>query len=218
MIADEVILLKRTTSAVMAAGLILTILISNAGSIIQDGRRLDGLRGRVLRLHILANSDSEEDQRLKLLVRDELLRRGYFSGAADLSEAEAIAQERLADIEDTAEDVLRENGCTDRVTAELETTDFTDRVYGDITMPSGEYKALRIKIGKAEGHNWWCVMYPPLCIPAACGSEDEEADFAEDESAEEEYFDDEELDILKKPKKYKVRFAIWDKIKRLIDD
>ena len=92
MIADEVILLKRTTSAVMAAGLILTILISNAGSIIQDGRRLDGLRGRVLRLHILANSDSEEDQHLKLLVRDELLRRGYFSGAADLSEAEAIVQ------------------------------------------------------------------------------------------------------------------------------
>ena len=218
MIADEVILLKRTTSAVMAAGLILTILISNAGSIIRDGRRLDGLRGRVLRLHILANSDSEEDQHLKLLVRDELLRRGYFSGASDLSEAEAIAQERLGDIEDTAEDVLRENGCTDCVTAELETTDFTDRVYGDITMPSGEYKALRIKIGKAEGHNWWCVMYPPLCIPAACGSEDEEADVAEDESAEEEYFDDEELDILKKPKKYKVRFAIWDKIKSLIDD
>lgn len=218
MIADEVILLKRTTSAVMAAGLILTILISNAGSIIRDGRRLDGLRGRVLRLHILANSDSEEDQRLKLLVRDELLRSGYFSGAADLSEAEAIVQERLGDIEDTAEDVLRENGCTDSVTAELETTDFTDRVYGDITMPSGEYKALRIKIGKAEGHNWWCVMYPPLCIPAACGSEDEETDVAEDESAEEEYFDDEELDILKKPKKYKVRFAIWDKIKSLIDD
>ncbi len=218
MIADEVILLKRTTSAVMAAGLILTILISNAGSIIRDGRRLDGLRGRVLRLHILANSDSEEDQRLKLLVRDELLRSGYFSGASDLSEAEAIAQERLGDIEDTAEDVLRENGCTDRVTAEIETTDFTDRVYGDITMPSGEYKALRIKIGKAEGHNWWCVMYPPLCIPAACGSEDEETDVAEDESAEEEYFDDEELDILKKPKKYKVRFAIWDKIKSLIDD
>ena len=218
MIADEVILLKRTTSAVMAAGLILTILISNAGSIIRDGRRLDGLRGRVLRLHILANSDSEEDQRLKLLVRDELLRRGYFSGAADLSEAEAIVQERLGDIEDTAEDVLRENGCTDSVTAEIETTDFTDRVYGNITMPSGEYKALRIKIGKAEGHNWWCVMYPPLCIPAACGSEDEETDVAEDESAEEEYFDDEELDILKKPKKYKVRFAIWDKIKSLIDD
>lgn len=219
MIVGEVITLKKTTLAVMAAGLILTILISNMSSIARDGCRLDKLRGRVLRLHILANSDSEEDQRLKLLVRDELLKRNYFSEASDLTEAEAIARERLDDITAAAEQVLRENGSADRVTAELETMDFTDRIYGDITMPAGEYRALRIKIGRAEGHNWWCVMYPPLCIPAACGSGDEEKteDTAGGETAGEEYFDDGEIDILKKPKKYKIRFAIWDKIKEIID-
>lgn len=210
--------MRRTTSAVMAAGLILAILISNIGSIIRDGQRLDKLRGRVLRLHILANSDSAEDQRLKLLVRDELLKRNYLGGAADLAEAETIAREHLDDISAAAEKVLRENGCADKVTAELETTDFTDRAYGSITMPSGKYRALRIKIGRAEGHNWWCVMYPPLCIPAACGSSDDVEAAAEDETAGEEYFGDEELDILKKPKKYKIRFAIWDKIKELIED
>ena len=202
----------------MAAGLILAILISNIGSFISDGRKLDELRGSVLRLHILANSDSEQDQRLKLMVRDKLLESGLFESAESLSQAEAIAEKKLDKITDIAERVLRENGCAHKVTAELADVDFGDRTYGDITMPAGRYRALRIKIGSAEGHNWWCVMYPPLCIPAACGSEDEEADVAEDESAEEEYFDDEELDILKKPKKYKVRFAIWDKIKSLIDD
>ena len=202
----------------MAAGLILAILISNIGSFISDGRKLDELRGSVLRLHILANSDSEQDQRLKLMVRDNLLESGLFESAESLSQAEAIAEKKLDKITDIAERVLRENGCAHKVTAELADVDFGDRTYGDITMPAGRYRALRIKIGSAEGHNWWCVMYPPLCIPAACGSEDEEADVAEDESAEEEYFDDEELDILKKPKKYKVRFAIWDKIKSLIDD
>ena len=209
--------MRKTTSAVLAAGLILTILISNMGVIIRDGRRLDKLRGRVLRLHILANSDSEEDQRLKLLVRDELLKRDYFGEASDLTEAEAIAREQIDDITAAAEQVLRENGSADKVTAELETTDFTDRIYDGITMPAGEYRALRIKIGRAEGHNWWCVMYPPLCIPAACGEAKEEMEAAEDNTAEEEYFADEEFDILKKPKKYKIRFAIWDKIKALIE-
>ena len=74
-------------------------------------------------------------------------------------------------------------------------------------MPGGEYSALRILIGEGEGHNWWCVMYPPLCLPAAC-------EVKTDKKAEKEYFDEEEQDILEKPKKYKVRFAIWDFLKR----
>lgn len=199
----------------MAAGLILAILISNIGSFISDGRKLDELRGSVLRLHILANSDSEQDQQLKLMVRDKLLESGLFESAESLSEAEAIAEEKLDKITDIAERVLRENGCNHKVTAELADVDFGDRTYGDITMPAGRYRALRIKIGSAEGHNWWCVMYPPLCLPAACEAED---GAGEDESAAEANFDEKELDILHKPRKYKVRFAIWDKIKSIIDD
>lgn len=204
--------MKKTSAFIFAAGLILTILISNGIAVIRDGRRLEQLRGSVLRLHILADSDREYDQKLKLKVRDALLECGIFEEADSLEEAELTAAERMPEIVETAESVLRENGCDLPVTAELADVEFDERDYGDITMPSGKYRALRVKIGSAQGKNWWCVMYPPLCIPAACG--DEEMD--NDRSAE-EIFSDEELDILYQPKKYRVRFAIWDKIKELTE-
>lgn len=204
--------MKKTSAFIFAAGLILTILISNGIAVIRDGRRLEQLRGSVLRLHILADSDSEYDQKLKLKVRDALLECGIFDEADSLEEAESAAAEKMTEITEIAESVLRENGCDLSVTAELADVEFDERVYGDITMPSGEYRALRVKIGSAQGKNWWCVMYPPLCIPAACGDEEME----NDRSAE-GIFSDEELDILYQPKKYRVRFAIWDKIKELTE-
>lgn len=214
--------MRKPSWYIMAAGLFLAILISNLSSFISDGQKLDELRGSVLRLHILANSDSDRDQCLKLKVRDKLLGSDLFGGAADLAEAEETAAKKLRQIEHIAENVLLESGCRYRVSAELTDADFDERVYGDITMPSGKYRALRIKIGKGEGHNWWCVMYPPLCLPAACeiGGEQPsvQADVAEDKAAEEEHFDDKELDMLRKPQKYKVRFAIWDKIKSVFSD
>jgi stage II sporulation protein R len=216
MIAAEVMFMRKPNGIIMAAGLILTILISNMGGFISDGQKLDEFRESVLRLHILANSDSDRDQQLKLKVRDRLLESGIFRSAESLSEAETIAEASMDKITDIAEGVLRENGCTDKVTAELDDVYFDDRTYGDITMPSGRYRALRIKIGSAEGHNWWCVMYPPLCLPAAC--EAEGSAVTDDKTAEDDYFDDKELDMLRKPRKYKVRFAIWDKIKSVISD
>lgn len=195
---------KRNT-LLIAVGLILTIIISNSVSFIRDGRRLEQLRKSVLRLHILANSDSEEDQRLKLCVRDALLEHSeeLFGSSGNLEEAEAAALEAMPEIISIAEETLREQGCRSSVTAKLADITFDERVYGNITMPAGEYRALRIEIGEAKGHNWWCVMYPPLCLPAA---EDVES------RDEKKYFDDDELDIVYHPKKYRVRFAIWDKI------
>ena len=127
--------MRKITEIIFASGLALAVLISNIGSFMRDGRDLDRLRGKVLRLHILANSDSEEDQRLKLTVRDELLKSGILDGAEDLGEAEAIAQEKLPEIVELAEETLRENGCDSNVTAELADVEFDKRVYGDITMP-----------------------------------------------------------------------------------
>lgn len=195
---------KRNTLLVLA-GLILTIMISNSVSFIRDGRRLDQLRKSVLRLHILANSDSEEDQRLKLCVRDALLEHSdeLFGNSENLEEAESAVQEAMPEIISIAEETLREQGCHSKVTAKLADVTFDERVYENITMPAGKYRALRIEIGEAKGHNWWCVMYPPLCLPAA---EDVEC------RDEKKYFDDEELDIVYHPKKYRVRFAVWDKI------
>ena len=203
--------MKKKTEIILAAGLLLAILMTNSITFIRDGRRLEQLRGSVLRLHILAESDSERDQQLKLKVRDALLTSGVLDGADDLKSAENIASAKLPEIERIAEDTLRENGCSLPVSAELADVEFDERTYGDITMPAGEYRALRVKIGSAQGHNWWCVMYPPLCLPAAC-------EVTDDKEKECEFFDDDELDIMYHPEKYEVRFAIWDKIKELAED
>ena len=140
-------MMRKKHELIFAAGLILAILISNTVGIIRDGRRLDRLRGSVLRLHILAESDGDRDQQLKLYVRDALLESGILGEADSLAEAESIAAERLPDIERIAETVLRANGCELPVEAELADTEFDVRTYGDITMPAGTYRALRVKIG-----------------------------------------------------------------------
>lgn len=204
--------MKKYTGFVMAAGMLLTIIISNVVSFVNDGRRLDELRSSVLRLHILANSDSDEDQRLKLCVRDALLEQcgGFFGEAESLDEAELMAEEKLTEIERIACKTLEQQGSDQSVCAKLVNMHFDERVYGDITMPEGDYRALRIEIGSAGGHNWWCVMYPPLCLPAAC-------DVAVNKSAEDDFFDADELDIMYHPKKYRIRFAVWDKLKKLFD-
>ncbi|MBR3760456.1 MAG: stage II sporulation protein R [Ruminococcus sp.] len=202
--------MKKFHTLILTAGFILTIIISNSVGFIKDGRKLDHLRESVLRLHILADSDSEEDQRLKLCVRDAILEESgrLFKGADDLESAERAAAEAMPEIIAIAERTLREQGCESPVAARLEDIEFDERVYGNITMPAGKYRALRIEIGEAKGHNWWCVMYPPLCIPAA-----EEVESRD----EKEYFDEKELDIVYRPKKYRVKFAIWDKFKKLFD-
>lgn len=204
--------MKKYTGIIMTASMVLTILISNAMSFVNDGRRLDELRGSVLRLHILANSDNEEDQRLKLCVRDALLEQSgeLFACVDSLEEAEAAAEAELHEIERIARETLESQGSSQTVTAKLVDMHFDERFYDGLTMPAGDYKALRVELGEAEGHNWWCVMYPPLCLPAACR-------VTINKTAEEEHFNKKELDIMYRPKKYRIRFAVWDKLKRLFD-
>ena len=196
-------------SIIFMGGLILAVILSNAGSFIRDGVELDNLRSSVLRLHILAESDSEHDQNLKLQVRDELLKSGILDGAENLSDAENIALEKLPEIVRISENTLRKNGCNLSVTAEVTDMYFDERVYGNITMPEGDYKALRIKIGSAKGHNWWCVMYPPLCLPMAC-------EVKENPETTAVFFTEKQNDIMKKPEKYRIRFALWDKLKKIL--
>lgn len=195
---------------ILAGGLILAIITSNIGGLVRDGQALDGLRESVLRLHILAESDSEYDQNLKLKVRDALLESGILDGSENIEQAEKNARERLPEIVGIAEGTLRENGCSLPVSAEVTEMFFDERVYGNITMPSGDYKALRIKIGSADGHNWWCVMYPPLCLPCACEVE-------ENPDVTAVFFTEKQSDIMEKPEKYKVRFAVWDKLKGIFN-
>lgn len=143
------------------------------------------IRGSVLRLHVLANSDSESDQALKLQVRDRLLQVSgdIYADASDRDEAIERTRESLPLLQAEAEQVLRDNGSSDTVTVALEDTYFNTRTYGDITLPAGNYTAVRVIIGAGEGHNWWCVMFPPLCISPV-------SDMPEEKGAESLHLDD----------------------------
>lgn len=119
----------------------------------------------VLRLHIIANSDSEADQALKLKVRDALLEQSAcWAGDGSREQMEAQMCANLSEIETLCETVLRENGCVYAVRAAVEDREFPTKTYGDVSLPAGTYRALDITIGSGEGHNWWCVLYPPLCL------------------------------------------------------
>ena len=128
----------------------------------------DELADKVVRLHVLANSDSEEDQALKLLVRDAVLDRAedLLAQTSSRAEAEGKLRGQLLEFERLAEAVVREAGYDYEVTAELADTEFPTREYEGFTLPAGEYLALRILIGEAAGRNWWCVVFPPLCTAA----------------------------------------------------
>lgn len=121
---------------------------------------------KIIRLHVVANSDSPEDQQLKLQVRDEVISRmsGKFENARDISEVKGIIQESLAEIETIARKTIKENGKLYDVKAVFARTDFPTKVYGNLTLPAGTYQALNIVIGEGQGKNWWCVMFPPLCF------------------------------------------------------
>ena len=135
------------------------------GTVIADRQRL---REELIRLHVVAASDSDEDQALKLRVRDAVVE-SLEDAMADLTDAEqakAYLQENLPKIENLANQVLQEAGCTDTVQVSLAAEEFATRVYDTFTLPAGLYDSLRIIIGEGEGHNWWCVVFPSLCIPA----------------------------------------------------
>ena len=121
---------------------------------------------KVLRFHVLANSDDEADQSLKLAVRDAVgsYMQKKLAGVEDLEECEQIVNGNLDEIQEVAAETIAQNGYDYDVTAELEYTSFPLKSYGSYTFPAGEYEALRVVIGEGKGHNWWCVMYPNMCF------------------------------------------------------
>lgn len=126
----------------------------------------------VIRLHVLANSDSEEDQALKLRVRDAVLSVTVplLSDCHDTEEARRLVFEQLDSIRTVAEETLRDAGCDQSVTVSFGEEDYPRRSYDSFCFPSGEYLSLRVLIGNAEGKNWWCCLFPPLCRGAAAVS------------------------------------------------
>ena len=127
---------------------------------------------KVLRLHVLASSDSEEDQALKLKVRDGILEfSGTIKTPKDVEEAEKTYSALLERIKETAQEIVDAEGFDYTVSVSLGYEFYPTRQYEDVCLPAGEYLSLRVMIGEAEGANWWCVLYPPLCVSAASGEE-----------------------------------------------
>lgn len=145
----------------------------------------------VFRLHVIANSDSDEDQALKLKVRDKLLEymNSLCSSTSSKEDAMRIANEHIEDFSEIAKDVILENGYDYDVEISVGECDFPTKNYGDVSLPAGTYDALRVKIGSANGHNWWCVMFPPLCfVDVSSGVVSEESkELLEDTMSDEEF-------------------------------
>lgn len=160
--------MKRTISILMLsliiAGMIATIPFFNS---------CQELTEDVLRIHILANSNSAADQSLKLSVRDRVVGAcaAYYDGCSGKDEALAVTRRHLDEIERIAADEIRAHGFGYEVRAEVGEAYFNTRYYDSFTMPAGWYDSLRLTIGSGSGDNWWCVMYPSLCVGAACEKE-----------------------------------------------
>ena len=134
-----------------------------------SAQRQDALAQKMIRLHVIANSDSEEDQALKLEVRDRVLdfTTTVLQRSADMEDAQLRLRDELTRIEDIARREIAAQGYDYPVTAQLASTEFPLKEYDGFSLPAGEYMALRLVIGEGEGQNWWCVVYPPLCTAAA---------------------------------------------------
>lgn len=141
------------------------------------GSRQGNLSGNLLRLHIVGNTDSSSDQELKLLVRDSILTeyKHIFARAQTALDAISYAQSSAVDMQKTAENTLRKHGCFAPVSVRVEETHFPTKNYGSVSLPAGKYAAVNVRIGKAAGENWWCVLYPPLCLTQGTVNADQES-------------------------------------------
>ena len=159
--------MKRWTKAI-AGGLILCLLLQVLGFAGSSA----GIRERVIRLHVLAHDDSDAEQALKLKVRDAVSETAaaLVGGVTDREEALRRLRDGLPQLEAAGQACVREAGYAHAVRAELTEMYFTTRAYDEGTYPAGVYDALRITIGDGAGRNWWCVLYPPLCVSAAMKS------------------------------------------------
>ncbi len=165
------------------------------------------IRSNVIRLHIIANSDSETDQDIKLKVRNAVLQESVniFDGSTTIDNAVEKISPNIDTIIKTAEKVITTNGKTYNATAELTTEYFDTRVYdNNITLPAGKYLALKIVLGEGKGQNWWCIMFPALCLPAATENSDINITFS-----------DKQTKIITDDGRYRIKFKIVEIFEKL---
>lgn len=174
----------------------------------------EGIAREIIRFHVIANSDSIEDQQLKLKVKNELVKElsPKLKDITDITEGRAIIEAELPAIRTATELIISEQGYSYPITVSLESVYFPMKQYGDYTFPPGNYEALQVQIGEASGKNWWCVMFPPLCFV-------DETYSIVDPEAEDQLkvlLTEEEYDVLKDKKlPVKYKFKLWGSLKKL---
>ena len=158
----------------------------------------ENLQKDIFRLHILANSDSEADQQLKLKVRDGILdcTSELFENCSNREEAMQTAEKNLDRIKEKCQSVISENGFDYQVDAYVTNMNFDTRIYENFTLPAVKYDALRIVIGNGKGHNWWCMVYPSLCLPSAQKNKPESS------------LDSSEIALISNSEQYEIKFRL----------
>ena len=196
----------RTAEKAICLGLILAVLVSFTGFATQ----CEDIPDRVLRLHILANSDSEEDQALKLKVRDRIVTEsaGLFDQVTDRESARAVVEKNMDALREAAQDEVYRQGYSYPVSMELTHMYFTTRVYGETALPAGYYEALRGTIGAGAGHYWWCVIFPAMCLPVA--EESQELDGV---------LNEEQMEIVEEGEsaQYEIKFKALEWYEQIVD-
>ncbi len=182
----------KNVSVVLSCVVIFTCLISMS----KFNVSCEKIKGDVLRLHILANSDSDKDQQLKLKVRDRILADtgDMFCSIMTYDEAVKKAEKALPQIINSAKDEVKKQGFNYNVTAKIDYTDFNTRHYNGYTLPAGNYMALNVTLGEGNGQNWWCVMFPSICLSSAARLDDK--------------LDKDEIEIITDYRGYKVQFKL----------
>lgn len=181
----------------------------------------EGYKDKLIRFHVLANSDSDEDQELKLKVRDAIIQylQPMLKDSKSIEQSEEIILAESDNLKSIGENIIRENGYNYEVEVKLEYNNFPAKQYSNIVLPAGEYKALRILIGEAEGKNWWCVMFPPLCfVDENNGVIDKETDEKLKSVLTEEEYDLIAEDNIEQTKNVKLKFKVIEIIESLVSN
>lgn len=151
-------------------GILIVLLITSTFMIVKEINKIEvcthDYRDKLIRFHVIANSDSNKDQKLKLKVRDEVISylQPKLENSKSIEESEKIIKSEYKALEDISKKVISKNGYDYGVKINLQYSDFPAKQYSSVVLPAGKYKALKIIIGEGKGRNWWCVMFPPLCF------------------------------------------------------
>lgn len=198
---DKMILTAALAAVVLTAIFAFTYFAAGASAV----------QSSTVRLHVLAQSDSKEDQRIKLAVRDAILKQdtALISAGVNTKNAESAYAASVEKLESTANEVLLQNGVSYRAHAVFCHEYYPTREYGSLTFPAGVYTSVKILLGSGSGHNWWCVLFPPLCVPAAEGGVEPDKD------ALDTYVTENGEKILTSGTKYKAGFKVLEWYEKL---